>query len=145
MGRASGFTVPELLIVIALMGIGLTAAVMNLAPAEAPLSTAATVLESTFRQARLQAISTTSAHRVSPTGSGGLNIEFASTCSDTTWNPAPHGNYELPDGVSMSDTSWVICFSSRGLSSVNQTIVLNHPDYGSISVEVLVGGTTRVL
>jgi hypothetical protein len=45
----------------------------------------------------------------------------------------------------MSSTSWQVCFSSRGVSGNNTTVTLQHPSNGSRRVEVLVGGTTRVL
>ena len=52
---------------------------------------------------------------------------------------------DLPQGVTLTDTSWNVCFSSRGISDGNVVIKLQHDRYGSTGVEVLVGGTTRVL
>jgi hypothetical protein len=51
----------------------------------------------------------------------------------------------LPDGVTLADTGWSVCFSSRGISSDNVVITLQHDVYGSEQVEVLLGGTTRVV
>jgi len=138
-------TLPEVLIVVAIMGIMLAIGLLYLKPAEAPLQAGSLLLEGVFRQARLQAIATTSAYRVSPSGTGGLEIEFAASCSDSTWAGAPNGNYELPSDVTLDDTSWSVCFTSRGIATTNVVIQLNHPDFGSRQVEVLLGGTTRVL
>jgi hypothetical protein len=52
---------------------------------------------------------------------------------------------ELPEGVSVESDTWVVCFSSRGVSADNQVIRLQHSQYGSLGVEVLLGGTTRVV
>ena len=51
----------------------------------------------------------------------------------------------LPQGVTLTDTSWSVCFSSRGISSDNVVLTLQHDVYGSEQVEVLLGGTTRVV
>jgi hypothetical protein len=45
----------------------------------------------------------------------------------------------------MTPSSWTACFSSRGISSTGLTIELSHTQYGTRRVEILVGGTTRVL
>ena len=48
----TGIGLPELLVVVAIMGIALGAAALYLKPAEAPLQLAAELLEGYFRQAR---------------------------------------------------------------------------------------------
>jgi hypothetical protein len=52
---------------------------------------------------------------------------------------------DLPEGVSLAATNWTVCFGSRGISNDNVSITLEHGEFGAIQVEVLVGGTTRVL
>jgi general secretion pathway protein I len=53
----------EAIVVLAIMGLGLGAAVVYLQPIEQPLRAGATLVESLCRQARLSAIATTSAYR----------------------------------------------------------------------------------
>ena len=54
-------------------------------------------------------------------------------------------NLNMPSGVEFDSTSWTVCFSSRGISADNIKVALSHDDYGTIGVEVLLGGTTRVI
>lgn len=138
-------TLTELLVVLAILGISVTAATQNLRPLETPLQTGASLVQGMFRQARLRAIASTSAYRVSPAGSQILIAETAASCAETTWTSDPDVLVEMPDDVTMSPTSWTVCFSGRGLSTNNVTVTLNHPYYGTREIEVLLGGTTRVI
>jgi hypothetical protein len=145
MKRDRGSSLGELLVVLAIIGLSVGIAAMNLRPMETPLQTGAALLEAVFHQARLQAIATTSAFRVIPAGSSQLRAEYADSCMDTTWSPEPSLRVEFPDGVSQSPTTWSVCFSSRGISTNNVVVTLSHPQYGQRRIEVLLGGTTRVL
>ena len=134
----------ELLVVVAILGIAAMIMALNLRPAEAPVQTAARLVEGFILQARSMAIATTSAYRVTPDGADRLVVEYAGDCSDSTWTPEPDTVLELPDGVTMADTGWSVCFSRRGISTANVTVTLNHPERGTSRVEVLLGGGTRV-
>lgn len=140
-----GMTLIEALVVLAIIGIVAAVATMWLRPLESPVDTATSLLEGFLRQARLNAIATTSAYRVSPSASNRLGAASASSCSATTWTTVPSMNLSLPTGVTMNSTAWQVCFSSRGVSGGNVVVTLQHPTNGSRRVEVLVGGTTRVL
>jgi hypothetical protein len=50
---------------------------------------------------------------------------------------------ELPAGVTLSSTDWSVCFNSRGTASDNVTLVLQHPDHASQTLEILLGGALR--
>ncbi len=143
--RESGSTLLEVLTVIAILGITLGVTILNLEPLESPLSAGITLTESFLREARLSAIATTSAHRVSPTASHRLGVEEAASCSASTWTTVTGMNLNLPKGVTLSDTSWSVCFSSRGISADNITIELQHDQFGTRQVEVLLGGMTRIV
>jgi len=143
--RQSGLTLIEALVLLALIGILVAVASLALRPLQSPVDTATALLEGFLRQARLNAIASTSACRVSPGASNRLVAATASSCSATTWSAVSSMNLTLPTGVSMSPSSWVVCFSSRGVSGNNVIVTLQHPSNGSRKVEVLVGGTTRVL
>ena len=145
MCRQSGATLIELLVVLTIMGIALMVTAPNLKPAEAPLQTASRLTEGFILQARSSAIATTSAYRVVPDGEDRLLLEYAAKCDDSTWTAETYSILELPDEVTMTDTGWSVCFSRRGISSTNVTVTLTHPDFGSSQVEVLLGGSTRVI
>ncbi len=141
----SGSTLMETIVVLAILGLSLGMGAVYLTPLEAPLEAAASLVEGFCRQARLSAIATTSAYRVRPATAERLLLEHASSCAETVWTADDGVQPELPSGVSVESTAWSVCFSSRGVSSDNQEIRLQHAQDGSIGVEVLVGGTTRIL
>lgn len=140
-----GTSLMELLVVLALLGLSVSAVAFNLSPLETPLHSGTVLLESYFRQVRRQAMATTAAYRAVPVGQNRLITQRASSCLDTTWTDEPLVQLELPDGVNMTDSKWRVCFSSRGISASNVTVTLIHADFGQKKVEVLIGGTTRIL
>lgn len=145
MNGQHGFSMTELLVVLAIMGLSAAIGSLYLDPMSTPIESGAVQLEGFFRQARLRAMATTSAHRVKPTDGSNLMVETASNCSATTWTTSGDLVQELPSGVTMTDTSWSVCFSSRGISLNNVTVTLTHSKYGTRDIEVLLGGTTRIL
>lgn len=145
MHRSSGMSILEVLMVLGLMGIALGAAGLYLRPMEAPLQVAATDLEGIMRQARAKALTTMSAYRVSASTARVAQGDFAANCAATTWTGDPDLQVKLPRQVTMTDTSWSVCFNSRGLADTNVVLTVTHPDSGSLQVEVLRGGATRVL
>jgi len=143
--RAAGSSLVELLVVLAVAGVAMGAASLYLRPMEAPVLTAVAELEGFMRQARARALATTSACRVLPVTSSDLRAECAANCGATTWTVDPGLGLALPRGVTMTDTGWTVCFTSRGLSTGNLTITLAHPEYRSRQVEVLLGGAARAV
>jgi hypothetical protein len=129
--------------VLAIMGISLGIAALYVAPVKQPLQMGVAQVSSFFRQARLRAMATTSAYQVSGSGTTTVVSKSADSCSATTWTP--DDQLTLPDGVAMTSGSWSVCFSSRGVSSDNIVLTLTHAGYRSISIEVLIGGVTRIL
>jgi prepilin-type N-terminal cleavage/methylation domain-containing protein len=147
MDRESGLSMIEVMAVVAIMGLGLGIASLMLQPLETPLESGATLLEGLFRQARLEAIATTAAYRISPENSWVLGSAYAPSCAaaEEDWTPDSTVELQLPEGVSVSETDWSVCFTSRGIATTNHTIQLQHDQYGTIDIEVLLGGTTRVI
>ena len=90
-------------------------------------------------------IAETAAYRLVPQGTRTVRMERAASCGDTTWTDAPTPSVPMPDGVTIVTEGWTVCFNSRGISSDNVVIELSHAEYGARKVEVLLGGTTRVL
>lgn len=135
----------EVLVALAIMAISLGIGSLYLTPIESPLRSGAALVESLCREARLNAIATTSAYRVRPATARRLIAERGASCAASSWTEDPATSLQLPQGVTVESTSWSVCFGSRGVSSDNQVIGLEHSQYGTIDVEVLLGGTTRVL
>ena len=145
MSGQRGFTMIEILAVLAVLGIALGVTAMQLLPIASPIDTSTNLLEGEFRLARLNAIATMTSYRVSSATPTKLQGEKGASCSATTWSPDSSMNVSLPTGVTMSPASWTVCFNSRGISTNNVTVAVTHPTYGSKSILVLYGGTTRVL
>jgi hypothetical protein len=96
-----------------------------------------------LRGARARAVASTSALRVRPETNGSLVGEQAASCSATTWTGEPALDLELPDRVTLTDTSWSVCFNSRGIASSGLVLTVDHPDYQPRRVEVMLGGAVR--
>lgn len=143
--RQSGSTLIELLAVIAIVGIGFGAASMFFRTMEGPLKAGVALTEGQLRQARVSAMASTSAYRVRPTSNATIIAEKAVNCAATTWTADADLAVDLPRDVTFTDTSWSFCFGARGVSTVNASITLQHARLGTLQIEVLRGGTTRVL
>lgn len=143
MSHQTGFSLPELLIVIAVLAIALGITALYLEPLGSPIESGVTLVDGFLRDLRVTAIASTRAVRIRPFGKDTLIAERADSCGSSTWLDAGR-SIELPTGVTMLATDWAVCFTSRGISSDNVKIVLDHARYTPRSIEVLVGGTTKV-
>ena len=142
--REAGLTLLEVLVVVAILGLALGIASVNLRPLGTPLQAGTALLEGYFRQARVRAIASTSACRAVPEGLTRVVTQCATSCSDTGWTTESTLQLTLPEHVAFETANWSVCFSSRGIATQNVTIALEHGN-GSAKVEVLLGGTTRVV
>jgi prepilin-type N-terminal cleavage/methylation domain-containing protein len=135
-----GVTLVELIVVVAVIGLCLGLAAASFAPMQAPLRSGCELVDGMLRYTRARAVSTTTPHRLRPISPTTLVVESGPSCSAGPWVLDPARRLDLPQGVSLPDTSWSVCFVSRGLAPQNQLITLHHPVKGSQQLEVLVGG-----
>jgi len=142
-GKSAGATLPELLVVVAIVGLVAGAATLYLKPMEAPVHSASMMVEGLVKQARAKSMSTTSSYRLRPFTKTQLVVEYAANCSEEAWTLDPRMDLDLPTGVTMSATDWSVCFNSRGTASENVVLVLEHPDHASQELEILMGGAVR--
>jgi len=143
LGKSAGVTFPEVLVVMAILGLVAGAATLYLKPLEAPVVTAAHLVEALVKQTRAKSMSTTSSYRVRPFTAEELVVEYAASCSAVAWTLDPRMDLDLPRGVTMSESGWSVCFNSRGTASDNVTLVLDHADYRAQKLEILMGGAVR--
>jgi Tfp pilus assembly protein FimT len=143
--HAAGFSVTELLAVVFVIGLTASVGMPMLMRAEAPLDSAATLLQGHLRQVRARAMATTSAYRVTRPAANRLGAETAERCSDSDWTAEAGLDLELPQGVTVVESGWTLCFSSRGVADENMILTLEHFGSGQREIEVLLGGTTRLL
>jgi prepilin-type N-terminal cleavage/methylation domain-containing protein len=138
-----GMSLLELLVVLTILGLLVGIAPLFLKPLEQPLRTGGQLLEGQIRATRARAAATMTVHRVRPTAPGALTVETSTSCSSGTWTPEPDLALGLPRDVTLTDTTWTLCFGTRGTTATGQTIVLSHPEQGTLALEVLVGGLVR--
>ena len=141
----SGVTLVELLAVLALIGTLVVIATLTVAPMEDPLRAGSQQVEGLIRQTRARAAATMTVHRVRPLFNGLLVVEHAAACSSGSWTADPQFDLTLPNGVTLTDTSWSICFGSRGTAMANQTLTLTDVESRSQQLEILMGGVVRWL
>ncbi len=143
--RAAGMSMIELLVVIAMLGLLVLISGVYLRPMEQPVRSAGQMLEGLLTETRAKAIATTTVHRVRPTTDDFILVESAATCSSGAWTADDRLTLQLPRDVTLTDTTWSVCFTSRGIASQNLVMTLDHPDFDSEQLEVMVGGAVRWL
>lgn len=122
--RTFGVSLVELLVALALMGLALGIAALNLRPLSDPLQDALVQTEGYLKQVRAKAMATTSGYRVQvdPTG---LRASYAPSCRASSFTEDTALRLDLPEGVRLqarwgpsgdafASGDW-FCFSSRGL------------------------------
>ncbi len=148
MQRTHGFTLLEVLLVVAIVGIVLGIAAVGLRALSDPVGKAASAVEGTFKQTRAKAMSTTSAYRISLASATTLQADYAYTCDDTTgWVRDPHFDLTLDDGVRITSPTAlgpIVCFDSQGIANANPTVDVQGSDGKTAAIEVLVGGAVEV-
>ncbi len=141
--QEAGYTLAEMLVVMALIGILAGTAVSNLKELNDPLADASFTVTHYLRLVRARGISQTLFIQVAPTSSTIIAASSSDSCSGTM-TAIDDLEVNLPRGASMSDTSWTACFTPRGLSEDNITFDLSDSDGQSKTVEIALGGGVRI-
>ena len=142
--KQSGFTVIELIVAMGIASIMMGIAVANLREFNDPLLDASQQLMGFVKQVRARAISSTQAYTIVPESSTSLKTYYGVNCEsvDTTYDDSLV--VELPAGATLYDTTWSLCFNSRGLPDGNLEIDLRDSHGLAKTVEVYLGGGVRV-
>lgn len=143
-GRQSGFTLFELVVALGVSGVLMAVAIISLKELDDPLKNGSAELASFFKQARAKAVSTTTAYTIVPVSSTRLETQWADKCSDVSQTSDPQLVLELPTGAALTDSSWTLCYNSRGLPDGNLTVEVNDGGGDYRTVEVFLGGAVRV-
>lgn len=146
---AAGFTLIEIIIILAILGIVGAIAFINLRAFDNPVQDGANQLAGILKQGRAKAMATTSAYRVEPVsaGSNQLMAKTALGCDSPTadWTVDPELTTDLPSKVTLSVNkgSWPACFDPRGFASANQEFTITDGKGRKMTVELLLGGAVR--
>jgi Tfp pilus assembly protein FimT len=135
----------ETLVVLSLIAISLGYAVSNLNQYNDPLQNGSAAIMGYIKQARARAVARTMAYHIAPSSSTRILSSSSSSCSDMTLTADNTLTLDLPSSTSLPDTSWSLCFTSRGLSDSNLVIDVQDQDGNTRSLEVVLGGAVRVL
>ncbi len=132
-----------MLVVISLIGTMSAIGISNITALNNPLQNGTNELTGFLKQARARAISTTSAYTVRPLNETQIITEVGNSCDD----PAPELDatltYTFPHQVHIPDTSWEICFTSRGLATSSPTIYVYGPNNKVQSISIYLGGAVH--
>jgi prepilin-type N-terminal cleavage/methylation domain-containing protein len=157
-----GFTIIELLIVVAIIGILAGIMFGSMRGLGDPAGNAAESIEAYLRQTRTQAMATTSAYRVVLTDARSFSLERANACNaaNADWSDEDLPNwaaFTMPKRFQEAEISNLavgdafVCYNSRGMAESLQGGVLpeititSSRDGRSARVQMAVGGGVRVL
>ena len=140
-----GFTVLEAVVTLGLLSLVLGIGVANFKALYSPIDTSSKQLSSFLMLVRAKAISTTSALKVVPANDKSLVVQESTSCKSLDWTLNDKIKLDLESEVSLGETDWTLCFSSRGLADKSLNIALHDNRSGVQAVEVLVGGVVRVV
>jgi prepilin-type N-terminal cleavage/methylation domain-containing protein len=162
-----GFSLAELVMVLALVGVLATLTLPSISFARRSLPDSTNRLASSFKMARAKAMSQTAAYRLRPTGVSAtgqhsFTIEQAKKCSE----PNPN-NWRADGAFAVSDrqldpdiifsaalegnqtrnatSGWSVCFNAQGLANKSLLLTLrNTKDLKFKEIEVFSGGNVHI-
>ncbi len=140
----AGFSLYELLLVLALSGILMSAAVDNLKILDRQLSTSSEELLAFLKRTRAKAIASTSAYTIEPISNSHVIVRVSAQCGAGPYATDSSLSLRLPAKVTFDNTSWSSCFSSRGLASSDSEILMRDTEGNSKTIELFLGGAVRV-
>lgn len=147
-----GFTLPELLIVIIVIGVLVTVAGNRFRGMGNELENATRETASFLRLVRAEATTTTSAYRIIVESERALRTESARACTgvpDDAWTPDSSKRLVLREGVILvgpnaAAGTVLTCFNPRGVGNSNPTLTLEDLRGDQRQVEALIGGGVLV-
>lgn len=144
MKKENGFTLLEMMVVLGIMTILTGIAVLNLKKFDQASSNAANQIASLIKSSRSYGMTSTVTVQIKPISSTAISVTSAATCAATIRTTIPELSYNLPDGATLSSTTWSLCYTSRGLSRESINIQLTDRSRTK-TVQVTLGGGIRVI
>lgn len=145
-----GFSILELLVVMAVAGIVMGIAALNLKPLQGDLQNSTSNLAGHMKKVRARAMASTSAYHIVYVSPSELRAEVSAKCSDhkSTWQDAPRFGFTLEDPIvlvnNLNEGDEMVCFSSRGLGNASPTFTLRDDKGKKRQIELYRGGAVEV-
>ena len=145
-----GFSILELLVVMAVAGIIMGIAALNLKPLQGDLQNSTSNLAGHMKKVRARAMASTSAYHIVYVSPSELRAEVSVRCSDNsnTWQDAPGFGFVLEEPVTLvnnlNEGDEMVCFSSRGLANASPTFTLRDDKGKKRRIELFRGGAVEV-
>ena len=141
----AGFTILELIVTLSLALIIGGIAVPQMSKLNSASHNAADLIASFSKQVRARSIASTAAYRMKPSGNSRIITEYSTSCSSTTWSEDSKNKLILPSNTYLLDSTWDLCFNSRGFPDGNLDILIRDQNGNRKTIEIMLGGATRVL
>lgn len=138
-----GFSLVNIVATMGLAAILMATATSNLKSLENAVADASFTTNHFLKLTRARAISRTTAIKVFPQNSQIIIAHEAETCDATTTTPTEM-ELRLPTGSNLTDTTWEVCFTPRGLADEHVLFTLSDDQGRTRTVEVALGGGTRI-
>jgi prepilin-type N-terminal cleavage/methylation domain-containing protein len=143
--RCEGFSLLEMMVVMALVGIMSGYASYRLSEMDNPAENSAAQVMTFMKKSRAKALATTYAVRVRPkSNSTELETHYATSCTASTFTLDSSLTMKLPRTATFQSNTWSLCFTPRGTLTTSNTVVLVDPKR-SVSVQIAMGGGMRKL
>jgi len=151
--RTAGFTIIELLIVMAIVGVITALGLQSYRSTRNPARDAARTVHATLFQLRSNAVSNTQARRMILNSSQQLVMQSAARCSETNasqWTDLgtvpltlnAYGRTVVLSTTTPGINPVVVCFNSRGLAAIAGRLTLTEGTR-ILNVDVALGGGVR--
>lgn len=144
--KQNGFSLTEMVITLGFFAVLTASALPNLASLKNPLQSGAETSVGFIKQVRAKATSTTNAYFITVDGNDRLVTAYAENCdmAPEERTDDPTLSLDLPTGVTVVDTNWESCFTSRGLASAASELAIQDIGNRTRIIEVFLGGAVRV-
>lgn len=138
-----GLSILDLMVSLTLCSIMLGSAVFQLKNINDSSDSTTDQIVSVIREARAKALTGTLAYTVDMSASNRLRARYSPLCSSSTKTADATLAVQLPTGTSLSDTSWSVCFDSRGFANGSVQVSVTDSMGRSSSFEIVLGGAVR--
>lgn len=141
--RDAGFTLFEMLVVLAVAGILFGIAGIALINLRNPAKEGQSLTSAALRTVRARAIASTSAYRMMVTADRlNLQADKGSDCNAVSWVRQPGNDVTLPDKAIFKNSAWSVCFNSRGTIALVPSAPLTITDTRNhqLGIQVFLGG-----